>query len=111
LVPPAPETPPTDPVTPPTDPVKNETVPQENSTQPVDNQTTPYGRNFTFNPDEFFAKFDKDQDGKLSKVEVATAFRSRLGTALSSEELDKAFWIMDKDADGFVSRQELILFY
>ena len=90
LILPAPETPPTDPVIPPTDPVtpptepsKNDTVPKDNSTQPEANQTTPYGRNFTFNPDEFFAKFDKDQDGKLSKVEIGTAFRTRFGTALS----------------------------
>lgn len=54
-----------------------------------------------------FAQFDKNDDGFISKQELAEAM-SKLGHIISNEELDEIIKAVDKDGNGLVDFKEFI---
>lgn len=57
-----------------------------------------------------FEKFDKNGDGKISPNELKSVL-SALGSAPSSDEIDRMLSEMDKDGNGYVDLDEFIAFH
>lgn len=65
------------------------------------------------NPANVFKEIDVDQDGKLSRKEVADFLKKQLNVNTGGEEptdhaniLEEVFAHEDKDMDGFITREE-----
>ena len=54
---------------------------------------------------DMFDKIDSDGDGKISKIELETAFTQAGGSA---DQADKLFAALDKDGDGSVSKADFV---
>ena len=51
---------------------------------------------------------DKDQDGRISKLELKDAFREILGTVLAEIEIDNIFKSIDHDNNGYIEYEEFL---
>ncbi|KAK8507806.1 hypothetical protein V6N11_045979 [Hibiscus sabdariffa] len=58
---------------------------------------------------EVFNKFDRNGDGKISRDELKSVLDA-LGSAPSSDEVDRIMSAMDKDGNGYVDLDEFIAF-
>lgn len=56
---------------------------------------------------EKFDQFDKDKNGHLDTIELSALCLS-LGSTLSKNELESALFILDKNQDGKIEKQEFI---
>jgi calcium-dependent protein kinase len=55
-----------------------------------------------------FNMFDKDHDGRISKMELKQAFSDLLGTVLADIELEAIFRSIDHDNNGYIEYEEFL---
>lgn len=56
-----------------------------------------------------FAAMDKNNDGMLSKQEIAEGYEEHFGMPMDEEELDKIFAAIDTDASGAIDYSEFLM--
>ena len=57
---------------------------------------------------KIFNLFDKDHDGRISKLELKQAFSDLLGTVLADIELEAIFRSIDHDNNGYIEYEEFL---
>lgn len=57
---------------------------------------------------KIFNLFDKDNDGRISKLELKKAFSEVQGTVLADIELDNIFVSIDHDNNGYIEYEEFL---
>jgi calcium-dependent protein kinase len=57
---------------------------------------------------KIFSLFDKDNDGRISKIELKQAFSEVQGTILADIELDNIFKSIDHDNNGYIEYEEFL---
>ena len=59
------------------------------------------------NTEEQYEKFDKDNDGKISKQEFGDALPKAVKLFVGNKKLDKVISLFDKDGDEKMSKEEI----